>query len=289
VHSRYNAQKSSTYVANNTKFDILYGSGEVAGYWSFDTVNFGGVDIQSVQFGQATLMKGLAFVAGKFDGILGMGWPAISIDKITPVFNLGWEQGKWEDNSFAFFLTSTADQVGSTLILGGVDTSLAQTTFKYYPVRLDAWWVLNVDSVQCNGLTIKLDGGIVDTGTSVLVGTPEAVKQLKKAAGLPAISPIIDCAKLSSLPTITFTINGDPFPLYPTDYILVVEQDGQKQCNVGIQGLQLPPQIGAVSFILGDTFIHRYYSHFDIANNQVGFAESKQPPTQWSINLDKDD
>jgi hypothetical protein len=154
VHKRYNSQKSSTYVKNGTAFDIVYGSGEVAGYWSIDTVNFGGTQIQSVQFGEATLMSGLAFVAGHFDGILGMGWPAISIDRIAPVFVDGWNQGKWEDNSFAFFLTSTADQPGSTLILGGVDTSLASTPFKYYPVRLDAWWVLNIDSVTCNGKTI---------------------------------------------------------------------------------------------------------------------------------------
>ena len=71
---------------------------------------------------------------------LGMGWPAISISRIPPVFVLGWEQGLWADNSFAFFLTAQADQAGSSLILGGVDASLATTPFKYYPVRLDAWW-----------------------------------------------------------------------------------------------------------------------------------------------------
>lgn len=76
-------------------------------------------------------------------------------------------------------------------------------------MRLDAWWVVDVDSVSCNGETIKLDGGILDTGTSVIVGTPSAVKKLKQLAGLPAINPTIDCSLVPKLPTITFTINGD--------------------------------------------------------------------------------
>ena len=133
-----------------------------------------------------------------------------------------------------------------------------------------------MQQVSCNGVNIAVDGGIVDTGTSVLVGTPAAVKQLKAAAGLPPLAQQIDCAQLATLPTITFTINGDQFPLAPTDYILQVTQQGVTQCVIGIMGLQLPTQIGEVSFILGDTFIHKYYSHFDLANNQVGFATATQ-------------
>jgi len=36
--------------------------------------------------------------------------------------------------------------------------------------------------------------------------------------------------------------------------------------------MDLPSQLGDAAFILGDTFIHKYYTHFDIANSQVGFA-----------------
>jgi hypothetical protein len=86
LHNQYNSSASSTYKANGTKFDLLYGSGEVAGYWSYDTVNFGGAEVKNVTFGQATKEVGLSFIAAQFDGILGMAYPAISVDKITPVF-----------------------------------------------------------------------------------------------------------------------------------------------------------------------------------------------------------
>jgi len=50
---------------------------------------------------------------------------------------------------------------------------------------MDAWWVLKVSSVSTNGQSFNLDSGIVDTGTSVLVGTKSVVSALLKAAGIP--------------------------------------------------------------------------------------------------------
>lgn len=111
------------------------------------------------------------------------------------------------------------------------------------------WWVLDVDSVSIAGQTFTLDSGIVDTGkflkyyiffifyfnyfiyfcfkgTSVLVGTISVVEKMKAAAGLPKIGNEIDCTKIATYSSITFTINGDQYTLSPYDYILQVTQAG---------------------------------------------------------------
>ena len=52
-----------------------------------------------------------------------------------------------------------------------------------------------------------------------------------------------------------------------------MDQGGKPVCIVGILGLDLPPQLGE-AFILGDSFIKAYYTHFDRGNKRVGFARA---------------
>ena len=42
---------------------------------------------------------------------------------------------------------------------------------------------------------------------------------------------------------------------------------------MGILGLDLPPQLGE-AFIIGDSFIKAFYTHFDVGNKRVGFAKA---------------
>jgi len=37
-------------------------------------------------FGESTTLDGVSFLASKFDGILGMAFPAISVNGVTPYF-----------------------------------------------------------------------------------------------------------------------------------------------------------------------------------------------------------
>lgn len=54
------------------------------------------------------IFLGISFLASKFDGILGMAWPAISVDNLPLIFDLLYKQGRVEGNSFSFYLTKKA-------------------------------------------------------------------------------------------------------------------------------------------------------------------------------------
>jgi hypothetical protein len=56
-------------------------------------------------FGEATKLKGISFLASKFDGILGMAFPKISVEHTTPFFYRLIEEKLVDDASFTFFLT----------------------------------------------------------------------------------------------------------------------------------------------------------------------------------------
>jgi len=123
VHTRFSASSSNTYVKNGTLFNITYGSGGVSGYFGTDTVGVGNLAAKSVSFGLTTVESGTAFLASKFDGICGLAYQSISVNGEIPLFQYLINQGQVSDPSFSFYLTNSADEEGSALILGGTDSA----------------------------------------------------------------------------------------------------------------------------------------------------------------------
>jgi len=266
-HNQYDSSASSTYVANGESFEIEYGDGSsVTGILSQDTVTLGGLAVTDQIFAETTKEPGSDFVSEDFDGILGMGYKAISSDRVTPVFNNMYSQGLVDENLFSFYLdrTETASS-GGELILGGIDDSYYTGDISYVDVTTKGYWQFKMDSISVDGGDTYCSSGcqvIADTGTSLIVGPTTAVNAINDAIGARS-SGEISCSA-SDLPTITITINGVDFPLEGSDYI--VEQEGT--CFSGFEAGEL----GDIKWILGDVFLGAYYTGFDFGNNRVGFA-----------------
>jgi len=79
---------------------------------------------------------------------------------------------------------------------------------------------------------------------------------------------LVKCSEVNTLPTLTFTISGKPFTLNGTQYTYAVIDDGDL-CALSISGG------GDGMWILGDAFLSKYYSVYDLEKNQVGFAKAK--------------
>jgi cathepsin D len=281
LHAKYDSSKSSTYVKNGEAFSIQYGSGSMQGIVSQDTVCYTGTGLCATnqQFAEATKEPGLSFVVAKFDGILGMGYPTISVDSLTPVFNTLVSQGK-ASPLFAFYLNRDQNgETGGEMTLGGIDSNHYTGDITYLPVTKQGYWQFAMGAVNINGKTVGCNGGcqaIADTGTSLLAGPTADVKAIQDAIGATPFANgeyTVDCSKLDSMPNVDFVLSGKTFTLTPKDYVMQMSSAGQTVCLSGFMGMDMPADIGPL-YILGDVFIGKYYTVFDFGNNRVGFAQS---------------
>jgi cathepsin D len=283
LHKRYDHSQSSTYEANGEKFSILYGSGSLSGFLSQDVVKMGDLEIQNVTFAEATSEPGISFVIAKFDGILGMGFDAISVDNVRPPFYLMMDQSLIEEPVFAFYLNrNQSGEVGGELDIGGKDSNHYKGDISYVKLTKETYWQFQMDGVEVAGKGSYCSPNceaIADTGTSLLTGPKSEIEKLNSDIGA---TPIlfgltgeykVNCSQIDSMPDITFKLGGKEFILTPQQYVLKESSMGQTLCLSGFMGLDIPAPAGPL-WILGDVFIGQFYTVFDFGNKQVGFAEA---------------
>ncbi|KAI3795724.1 hypothetical protein L1987_38381 [Smallanthus sonchifolius] len=384
-HSRYRSGRSQTYKANGQPAAIQYGTGSISGYFSEDNVQVGDLVVNDQMFIEATREPGVTFLAGRFDGILGLGFKEISVGKAVPVWENMVTQNLVKDHVFSFWLNRKSEEgEGGEIVFGGVDPKHFTGEHTYVPVTQKGYWQFDMGDVLIGGKPTGFCKGacsaIADSGTSLIAGPTEVINQINLAIGAAGIlndecqkavkyfgkrvfdtmassldnttqvcarigacprqgvvssigiksvvdrsedvssgfedsppctackmiikwlhkelsenhtqesfltlgsdlctviqSPLgesmVDCAKLPSMPPISFTIGGKEFELSPEEYILKIGEGTAARCISGFIPLDIPPPRGPL-WILGDVFMRRYHTVFDYGNLQVGFAQA---------------
>jgi len=273
LHSKYDSSASSTFKANESAFAIQYGSGSVEGFISQDTLVIADLAVKKQDFGEAVKEPGLAFAFGKFDGILGMAYDTISVNHITPPFYNMLNQGLLDEPVFGFRLGSSEED-GGECTFGGIDSDAHTGKITYVPVRRKGYWEVELESISFGEEELELEntGAAIDTGTSLIVMPSDVAEMLNKEIGATKSwngQYTVDCNTIPSLPELSFKFGGKNYPLKGSDYVL----NAGGTCISSFVGMDIPAPIGPL-WIVGDAFLRRYYTVYDLGRNAVGFAPS---------------
>lgn len=273
LHTKYDSAQSSTYKANGSEFSIQYGSGSMEGFVSQDTLKIGDIVIPKQDFAEATKEPGLAFAFGKFDGILGLGYDTISVNHITPPF-YNMINNKLLDEPVFSFRVGSSEEDGGEAVFGGIDSKAYSGKITYVPVRRKAYWEVELEKVSFGDDVLELEntGAAIDTGTSLIALPTDIAEMINAQIGAKKSwngQYQVDCAKVPDLPELSFHFDGKPYPLKGSDYILEV----QGTCISAFTGLDINLPGGSL-WIIGDVFLRRYFTVYDLGRNAVGFAKS---------------
>lgn len=299
-HTQYDAAVSSSHGANGTGIEIKYGSGTVAGQLFTDKMSFGGPgDAAAKQVNGFYVLEATCvnappydvFDDSPFDGVMGLGFENLGIKGTKTVMKALTDANviTAQQQMFSFYLTSNAGQEGSRFTIGGVNEGHKQGDLMYHPVMPGhKHWSLKMTGLKVSRATgrpewsMPLQGAealpaVPDTGTSLMTGPTDMVNQILEQTGKVAE----DCSNIDQLKSVTFEIVTDAaggagrasYTMSPNDYILKVNDNGKTECFDGIYAMDMPAQYGKM-FILGDVFLAKYLTVFDVANQRVGIALS---------------
>ncbi|CAN1222700.1 Aspartic proteinase A1 [Linum grandiflorum] len=190
VHPKYKSSQSSTYKQNGKSAEIQYGTGAIAGFFSFDSVKVGNLVVKDQEFIEATREPGVTFLMAKFDGILGLGFREISVGDAVPVWDNMLKQGLIKEPVFSFWLNrNSGDEEGGEIVFGGVDPNHFRGKHTYVPVTKKGYWQFDMGDVlieidASSGYCGRGCSAIADSGTSLLAGPTAGPKKICSQIGL---------------------------------------------------------------------------------------------------------
>ncbi|NXW39043.1 PEPE protein, partial [Phaetusa simplex] len=158
---------SSTYKSTGQNLSIQYGTSAMEGIVGSDTVTVASLLDTNQLFGLSTTEPGQFFVHVKFGGILGLGYPNLAVDGITPVFDNMVNESLLEENLFSVYLSR--ETTGSVVIFGGIDEAYFTGSINWISVSYQGYWQISMDSIIVDSQEVACSSGcqaIIDTGTS---------------------------------------------------------------------------------------------------------------------------
>lgn len=297
IDDYFDCDRSTTCVKGNFDeyYNFTYGMGFVEGHWIADDVwldNHWIVDKnQSILYAMQVRDFGML----TFDGIIGLSFPDTvgPYQNYTPLMQNLKAQGVIDSIAFSFYLT-TSKEKGSQLILGGYeDFYMDEPEMTHHPLIAENIWLIALNGVQVDNksINIRTKSVLIDSGTSGLLVHQEfadgLVAELQRRGQKCRVRDDyhnqICCSTSSDItvfPILSFQIDEKTYDLGPMDYIwacgIIAPQSSEPAACV-LAVMVIPKELETLIpfVILGEAFMRKYYTYFNLEEKTIGFAKSR--------------
>lgn len=327
LHNRYNRSLSNSAVdidhdgsvvsqdaTERDQVSIAYGTGEIAGEFVNEVVCLAAppsgqaeaaVDTKAPSWDTAehcaqarvVLAREMTeepFRKFKFDGVLGLGMEALSLN---PAFNFfaQMSRAKHVEPVFAVYLAQD-DRVPSEISFGGHDTTRMGGPMQWVPVAAPqhGYWQVKIKRAFVGSQPVAIcEAGdcqaILDTGTSLLGVPKESTQKFhmmlarKLPAGGAGSGDDVDCRQAPGVPLRFELEDGLVVQVEAEDYsrpapMVVPSKTGgapTSVCRASLLPIDMPV-LGPKVFIWGEPVLRRYYTAYDLGKKQIGIALARQ-------------
>lgn len=283
AHKPFVAEESSTARpvdltganAEDGEVSVAISNGLAEGKLTYDRVCLGpdsaGNVCTDTGFVEMTRMDQEPFNRFPYDGIMGIGLPAASLEqRFNFVGNMA-ESGLVKRNRFAVWLAYSYDPEESEITFGGFNESKLASEIVWLPVsRLDTgMWQTTLQDVTINSVKQGICGtdgcqAVFDTGTAAIAGPTALIQGM-----INTLNVQTDCSNYDQLPTMGFNLGLYNLKIEKEDY---VKQIGDR-CYHQLLGIDSQATDSPL-FMLGSPFMTRYFTIFDRETLQIGVAFS---------------
>ncbi|KAG2361468.1 aspartic peptidase domain-containing protein [Suillus spraguei] len=293
--------KTATSVKTSWPVQVEYGTDDARSSFSgiiyHDTVSLGDeLTVTNFQLGVASISSGFN---PHEEGVLGIGprdlstgtMPLAMDDTIPTITDYLHDQGKINQHIVGiFFQPVDADpnsQLGK-LTFGGTDSTNHVSGITYTPITSRPFsaqfWGINQRITYGQRPILDFTAGVVDTGTTFLYLASDAFERYQAATGATRNQAAglltITLSQYRDLVNLDFHIDDQIFGLTPDAQIW--PRSLNTKISGGVVGVIYlivdnlgMPSNGEYDFILGYTFIQRFYTVLDGSRSLVGFAKTQ--------------
>lgn len=300
VDIEYDGKELALDAVERDQIGIAFGTGQVLGEFVREDVCLDTTACVSLHVVLALEMTPDPFGMFAFDGVMGLGLNALTLNEKFSFFGQMAEQKPEIPARFAVFLSKT-ENVDSVISFGGHEERLATTPMQYVPVARQelGYWQVQIKSVRIGDHVYEecADGSchaILDTGTSLL-GVPKVLatslhRKLTRPVPTEAQSDPrkIDCRTVPG-EKIHFDLGDTVVSLEVGDYSrpmpvnMTTKPQGDADpswmllCRSLLLPLVHPEPLGQKVFVWGEPVLRRYYTLYDLAAKKIGFSLASEP------------